>query len=177
MKFILTMVLCLLCCSTLLAQEKTAEKKIYKNIQIEKFTIMEGVEFPAENIDKISQRLVRSLQKSKRFGQVSVIDENSAETTETEEPTLRLSGNIVLYKEGNQGARYILGSLGGQKFATRLVATIKFIDIKTGETVLMQSVDGIVSGGFFGGDKDDAKDGLTGEIVKIAKKNFSEKSK
>lgn len=185
MKFILTLVFCLLFCSPLLAQQTVAEKKIYTNIQIENFTIKDGVELPAENSEKITQRLVKSFQKSKRFGQVSANTEttdtakgtSAAEEPATDVPTLKVSGEIILYKKGNQGGRYLLGPFGGQKFATRMVAIVKFVDVKTGETVLEETVDGVVAGGFFGGDEDDAKGGLTSEIVKIAKKNFTAKGK
>lgn len=182
---VLSVFVCLLCVTALLAQQATAPaKKIYKNIQVEKFTVKEGVEFTAENIAKISQNMVRALVKTKRFNQVSLVGADAASSTTAvatadtaDLPTLKLSGEIIMYNKGSQGARYLLGPFGGQKYATRVIAMVKFIDVKTGETVLEQTADGIVAGGFFGGDKDGANDGLSGEVVKIVKNNFSEKSK
>ncbi len=183
---IFLMFVCLIGGTAVSAQKKDPiVKKIYKNIQVEKFTVKQGVEFPAENTDKIAQNMVRALIKSKRFTQVTMAGDQTAITTtaatpttsDADVPTLRLSGEIILYNKGNQGGRYILGPFGGQKFATRVVATVKFIDVKTGEVVLEQSADGIVSGGFFGGGKGGANDGLSDEVVKIVKNNFSEKAK
>lgn len=180
---IFSMFVCLLFGTTALAQQSGATvKKIYSNIEVEKFTVKKGVEFPVESTDKIAQNMVQALTKSKRFTQVSIIGDSNtatapAATTATEVPTLRLLGEIILYNKGNQGGRYVLGPFGGQKFATRVVATVKFIDVKTGEVVLEQSADGIVSGGFFGGGKGGANDGLSDEVVKIVKNNFSEKKK
>ena len=185
-KIVFSIFVCLLCGTAIFAQQSGATvKKIYNNIQVEKFTIKEGVDFPAENMDKIAQNMVQALTKSKRFVQVSMVGDQTATatttppaaTSDTDVPTLRLSGEIILYNKGNQGGRYILGPFGGQKYATRVVATVKFIDVKTGEVVLEQAADGIVSGGFFGGGKGGASDGLSDEVVKIVKNNFSEKKK
>jgi hypothetical protein len=179
---ILPIILCLFCCTAVSAQQSAAEKRIYKNIQIEKFVIKQGVELATENADKIAQDILKAFNKSKKFNRVSLIAEKNDTTPTTvvndsDTPTLRLSGEIILYKKGSQGGRYLLGPLAGQKFATRLVATVRFTDIKTDEIVLEQSVDGVVTGGFFGGDKEGANNGLSNEIVKLAKKNFTEKGK
>jgi hypothetical protein len=181
-KIIFLMLVCLLCGTAISAQQSSATvKKVYKNIQIEKFTIKQGVEFPAENIDKIAQDMLRAFVKSKKFSQVSMDSEKTAtaspEVAAADVPTLKVSGEIILFNKGSQGGRYLLGPFGGQKYATRIVATVKFTDVKTGETVLDQSVDGIVTGGFFGGDKDGANNGLSNEVVKLAKKNFTENGK
>lgn len=177
------MFICLLCNTTISAQQSVAVKKVYKDIQIEKFTIKQGVEFPVENIDKIAQSLQKAFVKSKKFNQISLVTEKTNTTTtdskltDSDVPTLKLSGDVILYNKGNQGGRYLLGPFGGQKYATRVVATVKFTDVKTGELVLEQVVDGVVAGGFFGGDKDGANGGLINEVVKVAKKNFTEKGK
>ncbi|MBC7796438.1 MAG: hypothetical protein H7Z37_06175 [Pyrinomonadaceae bacterium] len=179
--FFCALFMCLLSVIQIQAQQTTTPvaKKIYENIQVEKFTIKSGVEFEQSNIDPLADSLVKAFQKTKRFNLVSLVgetttaDASTTPTTATEAPTLKLSGEIVLYKKGNQGGRYLLGGLGGQAFATRLVALIKFVDTKTGETVLEKSVDGVVSGGFFGGGKSGAKGGIVSDIVKLAKKEVA----
>lgn len=193
-KFILPAFVCLFCVTAIAAQQSDAPavKKIYKNVRVEKFTIKQGVEFPAEGVDKIAQNMVNSLTKSKRFERVALAVEQTAPaaaqttaqttapaaaTTDSDVPTLRLSGEIVFYNKGSQGGRYLNGPFGGQKYATRVAATVRFVDVETGEIVLEQTADGVVSGGFFGGGKDGATDGLSDEVVRIVKNNFSEKKK
>lgn len=166
----LTIGACLLFISPIFAQQSVTAKKTYQNVEVEKFTVKEGVEFPAEKIDPLTMSIVKTLQKSKRFDQVSLAGEantNSA-TKETENSKLKISGEVIKYVKGSRATRYVIGlGLG----ATKIIASIKFINAETGETVLEQTVDGDVTWGFFGGDSDDAKSGVADEIMRVLKKN------
>jgi hypothetical protein len=60
---------------------------------------------------------------------------------------------------------------------SKLVVNVKFVDVKTGETVLESIVDGDTSHGFFGGDSANVRTEVADEIVKVMKKNFTEPKK
>ena len=171
----LTIGFCLLFISPVFAQQSATAKKIYQNIEIEKFTIRDKVDFPADKIDELTNNVVSALRKSKRFNQVSLAGENNSVNAESAvTPTLRISGEIVKYVKGNRTARYMIGMGVGK---TKILADIKFIDVQTGEVILTQAVDGDVSIGFFGGSSDVAKSEIADEILRVMKKNFVEDKK
>jgi curli biogenesis system outer membrane secretion channel CsgG len=149
-----------------LGQQATAAKKIYKNIEIEKFTIRQGVEYPAADIDPLANALVNNFRDSKRFDNVSLAGQATpAESTAAD--SLRISGEVIKYVKGSRAARYLVG-LGAGK--TKIIVDVKFVNAATGETVLQQTVDGDVTWGIFGGDSDKAKSGVADEIIRLMKK-------
>jgi hypothetical protein len=158
-------VVCLLSALSISGQQTIAKKNVYQNVEIQKFTIREGVEFPADKIDGLSKSLANTLTRSKRFEQVSVAGEAVAPS---ESPRLRIEGEIIKYVKGNRAVRYMVGLGMG---ATKIVADVKFIDAATGEVVLQQTVDGDVTWGLFGGDSDEAKGGVADEIIRVMKKS------
>ena len=167
--------ICLLFVSPIWAQQTVATNKIYKNIEIEKFSIRQGVEFPSDKIDSLTNSVVKALRNSKKFSQVSLVGEVNKDQTNPAEaaqaPTLRISGEVIKYVKGNRATRYIIGMGMG---ATKIIADIKFVDAQSSAVVLQQTVDGDVVWGIFGGDSDSAKGGIANEIVKIAKRNFTD---
>jgi hypothetical protein len=165
----LSMSVCLLFAAMAFAQQTETTKKNYLNLEIEKFTVRAGVEFPADKLDPLTKGVIDNMRKSKRFTQVSASGETVTATTENGDTrTLRISGEVIKYVKGNRAARYIVGMGVG---ATKIIADIKFVDARTGEVVLQQTVDGDVTWGVFGGDSDDAKSGVADEIIRIMKKN------
>jgi len=164
---IITVFVCLLTAVSVFAQQATTEKKTYQNIVVEKFTIRDGVEFPADKIDSLTKSVQNTLTKSNRFQHVDLASEPS--TSESADvPTLKITGEVIKYVKGNRAARYVIGLGVG---ATKIITDIKFIDVKTGEVVHQQTVDGDVTWGFFGGDSDGAKSGVADEIIRVMKKN------
>jgi len=165
----LSMSVCLAFAAMAFAQQTDTTKKNYLNVEIEKFTIRQGVEFPADKIDPLTKGVVDNMRKSKRFTQVSLAGETVTATTETGDTrTLKISGEVIKYVKGNRAARYVIGMGVG---ATKIIVDVKFVDAQTGETVLQQTVDGDVTWGVFGGSSDDAKSGVADEIIRIMKKN------
>lgn len=164
---------CLLFAASISAQQTATAKKIYQNVEIEKFTIRQGVEFPADKIDSLTSSVVNTLNKSKRFDRVSMSGAATA-TEASEAPTLKISGEIIKYVKGNRAVRYMVGMGMG---ATKLIADVKFVDAKTGEVVHQQTVDGDVTWGLFGGDSESAKSGLADEIMRIMKKSYAGEKK
>ena len=165
----LSISVCLLFASAALAQQATAEKKIYKNVAVEKFTIAQGVEkFPEASLDVMMAEIVDELKRLQKFEAVAL----NAETATTD--GIHLSGTITKYKPGSRTARYMIGFGAGM---TKVKAKIKFVDTATGNVLFEKEIDGKVVMGFFGGDKNDATRGLAREIAEIAKKNFTDNQK
>lgn len=158
------------------AQQASAPQKIYQNIEVGKFTIRPSVEFPAEKVDSLTLSVVNALRGSKKFAQVVVEGAPApTETTPAEDlPMLRVSGEVVKFDKGSRTMRYLVGMGTGK---SKLVVNVKFVDAKTGETVLEQIVDGDTSHGFFGGDSANVRTEVADEIVKVMKKNFTEDKK
>ncbi|MGC2235291.1 MAG: DUF4410 domain-containing protein [Pyrinomonadaceae bacterium] len=168
----LSISVCLLFVSMSFAQQTETTKKIYQNVEVEKFTIRQGVEFPTEKIDTLAISVVNALRGSKKFTQVAITGEQA--TTDAEAPTLKISGEIVKFDKGNRALRYMVGMGTGK---SKLVVDIKFTDAKTGETVFQQLVDGDTTHGFLGGDSAIVRTEVADEIVKVMKKNFTEDTK
>ncbi len=157
-----------------LASAQTASiVKPYDTVEIEKFTVGNGVEFPAKDLEELMGYLVLNFNKSKRFNQVFL----STDAASSSAPVRRvkISGEVTQYSKGNRAARYLIGLGAGR---TKLVAGIKVKDAETGEVLMEQKVDGHVYGGLFGGETDQAKGGLSSEIIKtMTKKGLASKTR
>ncbi len=162
-----TIILCLLGVSAISAQEATTAKKPYQNVVIEKFTIRDGVDFPADKVDGLPKSLMNTLTRSNRFQSVTMVGD-AATGDSADVPTLKITGEIIKYVKGNRAARYMIGMGVG---ATKIITDVKFIEVKTGAIVHQQTVDGDVTWGLFGGDSDEAKGGVADEIIRVMKKN------
>ena len=173
----LSISVCLLFASMAFAQqtETTTTKKLYQNIEVEKFTIRQGVEFPVDKIDQLTKGVIDEFRESKKFNQVSMVGEATTPADGAAEvPTLKITGEVVKFEKGNRAMRYVIGMGAGK---TKIIVDVKFIDVKTGEVVLQQTVDGDISKGIFGGNTADARTEVAEEIVKVARKNFTEDKK
>ncbi len=174
-----TILITTFCVISSLAQPTATQKRIYEHIEVDKFSIKQGVEFPADKIEGVTQSVVDSLNDTNKFKSVALSDlpktSDSAETKPIIETTrLKISGEIIKYEPGSQAKRYLLGMGAGK---TKLIANIKFIDAQSGEVLFEEIVDGIVSWGLFGGDKNKAQNNLAKQIVKIAKEKFTDGKK
>lgn len=156
-------------CIPVSAQTANAKDSItnkYQNIEVVRFEIKEGTNFPAESRDVIMTQIVEELKQLKKFKQVSNVGETiSAEAG----PTVRLSGTITKYKPGSRAKRYLIGFGAG---ATKVVAHITFTDTTTGNVLFEKDVDGNVWIGLFGGESSGATRGLAKEVAKVTKKQL-----
>ena len=144
---------------------QTAEKKgPYMAIEVERFTVRQGVELTDKDVDELVQATISNFHASKRFDSVTMAGEAAAVEAS---PKLKLSGEVTKYVKGNRAARYLIG-LGAGK--TKLMVDVKLTDAVTGEVVFHQAVDGDVTWGLFGGDSDKAKGGVADEIIREMKK-------
>lgn len=142
----------------------TTAKVPYKAIEIEKFTVRQGVELVEKDVEALMKATVENFQASRRFDSVTMAGE--AQTVEAT-PKLKLSGEVTKYVKGNRAARYLIGFGAGK---TKLMVDVKLTDVATGEVVFNQVVDGDVTWGFFGGDSESAKGGVSDEVIREMKK-------
>lgn len=167
--FISGLLLVLLGSATAFAQTAKATdavKNKYQNIEVVKFDILEGVNFPPESRDVIMAQIVEELKQLKKFTTVSNVGETVPEGAGA---TVRLTGTITKYKPGSRAKRYLIGFGAG---ATKVAAHIKYVDAATGNVIFEKDVDGKVWIGMFGGDSSGATRGLAKEVGKVTKKQL-----
>ena len=145
-------------------QRKT-ESAPYGVVEIERFAVAQGVEFPETDLNELMNYLALHFNDSRRFDQVFL----SSDTASKEAPARRakITGQVTKYSKGSRAARYLVGFGAGR---TKLVADVKVTDAETGQLLFEKSVDGHVYGGLFGGKTDEAKGELASEIIKTMTK-------
>ena len=145
----------------------------YQIVEIEKFVIGEGVEFPVGDLTELMSFMVVHFNKSRRFEQVFLMSDSAAQTAPARRA--RVIGTVTKYSKGSRAARYLIGFGAGR---TKLVADVKVLDAETGNVLFEQKVDGHVYGGLFGGETDGAKSNLASEIIKtMTKKGHANKER
>jgi hypothetical protein len=138
----------------------------YQTLVVDRFTIQEGVAFPADYLATMQEEILTHLQKSGRFTEVLRKGEKPSDPNA---PVLVLSGSVIEFHPGSRAKRYVLGPGFGK---TKVVAHIRFFDRADGHVVLEKNVDGKVIIGFIGGASSGATNGLAKEIAKDAKKKL-----
>jgi hypothetical protein len=155
------------------AAAQTAEAGPYQVVEIERFNVAEGVEFPENDLNELMSYMVTHFNKSRRFQQVFLSTDTASQTAAARRA--RVTGTVTKYSKGSRAARYLVGFGAGR---TKLVADVKVVDAETGATLMEQKVDGHVYGGLFGGETDSAKGGLASEIIKtLTKKGHANKER
>jgi hypothetical protein len=143
----------------------------YKIVEIEKFAVAEGVQFPDNDLNELMGHLVLNFNNSRRFENVFLSTDSASQTAPVRRA--RVSGTITKYSKGSRAARYLVGFGAGR---TKLVASVKVTDAESGSVLLEQNVDGHVYGGLFGGSTDAAKGNMSSEIIKsMTKKGYASK--
>jgi hypothetical protein len=131
-----------------------ALKDRYRDVEVEKFDVTEGVQFPPEYIQSLQDEIIRQFGKSEKFAQVLLPGQNP---TDAAASVLRLTGTVTYFDPGNRGKRYIGFGLG----AGQIVVHVAFRDRSTGETLATEEVTATLSGGAFGG----KAEGITREFA------------
>ena len=145
----------------------------YEVVEIEKFTIAEGVELNDAEITELMSFMVVHFNDSRRFRQVFLSTDTAAATAPARRA--KVTGVVTKYNKGSRAARYLIGFGAGR---TKLVAQVKVVDTETGAVLMEQKVDGHVYGGLFGGETDGAKSNLSSEIIKtMTKKGYANKER
>lgn len=145
---------------------RSIEKNKYQQIEVAKFEVKEGTEFPESYLTTLMGELVAQLQETKNFKHAFREGESQSGA---DTPAIRLTGVVTEFKAGSRAKRYVIGFGAGK---TKVVADVKFIDKATGEVLYQGSVDGKVIIGLFGGESAGATRGLAKEVAKVAKQKF-----
>jgi len=160
----------LLCTATVAFSQQKGDNGLanrYQNIEVGKFDVEAGIDFPPDYLKDLPQAVVSKLRELKKFKQVLQAGETPSDAGSA--PTLQLVGTIIDYKPGSQAKRYLLGMGAGK---TKIIVHAKFIDKATGQVVLERDVQGKIEWGMFGGASKGALDGLGKEIAQVAKQKF-----
>jgi hypothetical protein len=119
-----------------------ALKDKYAAVEVEKFDVLQGLEFPTEYIQLLQDEIVKEFGNSAQFKQVLVAGQESADRSTS---ALRLSGTVTYLDKGSRAERYF-GS--GQGF---IVIYVVFRDSSNGDTIITDQISATLSGGLFGG--------------------------
>lgn len=149
----------------------SAQKRTFPNVEVEKFTVKEKVEFEEENLKSLMTEIITALRELNKFQKVNYLDATSEKASE---PTLKITGEVTKYSKGNRAARYLVGFGAG---ATKVKAKVKFFDSISGDLLLEKEIDGAIYIGLFGGKSDEAKSDLAKDIANVVKKQFADNSK
>ncbi len=141
------------------ADQQTVREK-YRVVQVDRFEVAEGVSFPAEYLPALQEDIIRRLQKSKTFDEVLRPGESPAKASAA---VLRLSGTITGFKPGSRAKRYIGFGMG----KTEIFARLTYSDCATGQTLIVEQVHGVLTGGFAGGKSSN----VTREFAKTVARN------
>lgn len=170
----------LLCCiclaaSGLLAQEaaKTGAataaptagnvKDVYGAVEVDRFKIQNGVEFPPEYLDALQKEITKQLAEAKLFEEVIPAGQKPVDSNRR---VLHLAGLITNYNPGNRAQRYFGGFGAG---AAEIDSKIDFHDGATNQPVLSGDLRAVLAGGFLGGKAEDALKDYARQVVNKAK--------
>jgi hypothetical protein len=163
--FILSVLMAGLLIASASAEDKAVKGK-YLGIEVTKFDVQEGIQFPAEFQVSLVEDLVEELENMKKFKQVLRPGEQPSDASA---PALKVTGIITEYKAGSRAKRYLVGFGAGK---TKIVAQVKIADRATGDMLLERKMDGKVVMGAIGGNSMGATKGLAKEVVKNIKAQF-----
>ena len=143
------------------------EKGKYQNAEVAPFTAQEGVQMTPEQLKELTDAVVKELQDTKKFRQVSL--EGAAPAADAQGPTLKVTATVTKFKAGSRAKRYLVGFGAGK---SKVIARVRFLDRETGSVLYEFDADGDVVMGIFGGKSGGAKSELAGQVAKAAKKKF-----
>jgi hypothetical protein len=136
----------------------------YQLVEVGKFRLKQGVEFPVEYIENLQQELAKLFVSEQVFkgviqaGQTPIADQGSV---------VLVTGTIYNYIKGNQKKRYVGGQFGAGK--AEIDGRITFTDASSGQQLLVENMRGVLIGGAFGGKEETVTQTLAQEIVQQAK--------
>ena len=130
----------------------------YQSIQVEKFEVKPGIEFPPEYLSKAQEEMFKQLSDANIVKQIFRPGERNGEG---ETPFISLSGTINSYTPGSRSKRYVGFGLG----AAEVDAQIVLLDGRTKQRLQTQRVRALLTGGVFGGNDDKISNELARRVV------------
>ena len=92
-------------------------------------------------------------------------------STDKTTDVLLMQGTVISYEEGSRAKRYWIGFGSGKAYCTIQVI---FINKETGEELSRTNFDGELAMGLFGGDADEAVDGVVEAFIDYMKQYMSQ---
>ena len=132
-----------------------ALKDHYQAVEVAKFDVQDGIDFPGEYSQRLQDEIVKQFDKSKVFTHVLLPGQNPSDAAV---PALRLTGTIIYFDPGSRGKRYVGFGMG----AGNIVALVVFRDLATGQPLIVEQVSATLSSGAFGG----GSEGIARELAK-----------
>jgi uncharacterized protein DUF4410 len=164
MKTRIMFVLLALLCVGIIASAENAKKQ-YQTIEIQQFSVKDGIKFPDDYLSSLNNDLNTQLQKLNTF---SVRVSDGSQTAD--QKTMRITGQITEYQPGSKTARALFGMLAG---STKVKAHIQVFDSTDGALLFEDDVDGKVTYWSPNQDSKGATEGLAKEVAKKIKKRFA----
>ena len=130
----------------------------YQSIRVEKFEVKQGVEFPAEYLDKAQEEMFKQLADAKILKEILRAGEQNSDAAT---PFISLSGMINSYTPGSRSKRYVGLGLG----AAEVDAQIFLLDGKTKQRLQTERLRALLTGGVFGGSEDKITNELARRVV------------
>ena len=130
----------------------------YQSIQVEKFEVKQGVEFPPEYLDKAQEEMFKQLADAKIVKEILRAGEQKADP---EASFISLSGTINSYTPGSRSKRYVGFGLG----AAEVDAQIFLSDGATKQRLQTERLRALLTGGLLGGSEDKIANELARRIV------------
>lgn len=106
---------------------------------------------------KFADRLYLAIMDHRKKNPQGIIYQEVTLATDQTEGVLVMKGTVISYEEGSRAKRYFIGFGSGKAYCTIQVA---FVDKQTGEEIARTNFDGELAMGLFGGDVDEAVDGV-----------------
>jgi hypothetical protein len=130
----------------------------YQSIRVEKFEVKQGVEFPAEYVDKAQEEMFKQIAGAKIVKEILRAGEQNAEAAT---PFISLSVMINNYTPGSRSKRYVGFGLG----AAEVDAQIFLSDGKTKQRLQTERLRAVLTGGVFGGNEDKIANEIARRVV------------
>jgi hypothetical protein len=148
------------------AAERPAGNGKYRSLEIARFALKSGLEFPEDYLGKMQADIVHEVMEKNKFLMVFAAEDRPKITLP---PMLRLEGQVTEFDPGNRAERYLIGFGAGK---TKVVVHVKVIDPTAGKTLFEDDVDGKVIMGTLGGSSSGVTRSLAKKIAKHTARFF-----
>ena len=142
------------------APRQTEIKEKYHRVEVERFDLKQGVEFPPEFLKSLQEEISKQLVIAKVFESAFKPEERPTGSV------VRLSGTIHNYKKGSQAKRYLVSFGAG---AAEIDARVSFNDAETGQQLVVEEIRAVLVGGLLGGKEEGVTRLLARQVVTQAR--------
>jgi hypothetical protein len=134
----------------------------YGTLEIPQFTTPLKDPESQELAKRFADRLYRAILEHREENPEGIVYDKVTLATEETEGVLLMKGTIISYEEGSRAKRYFIGFGSGKAYCTIQAV---FVDKATGEELARTNFDGELAMGLFGGDVDEAVDGVVNAFI------------